>query len=113
METVKFDHQMFKLGVYKMLAGISEIDPGILKNHKQCRLGVWCDEGQGKRVFGQHPRFRSLDVPHAKVHDCAKIALEAAQQGDSESMRDALHSMEAASVEVGLILDSLLIQKAP
>jgi hypothetical protein len=106
IETVKFDHLLFKLAIYKALLGINTLTPGQVSDHHSCRLGKWYTEGRGAREYQNHPRFRDLDAPHRSVHENGRKALEANASLDLAGLHTALLAMEKASVQVADILDS-------
>ena len=107
IETVKFDHLLFKLGIYKALLGMSDMKAEQVSDHRGCRLGVWYTEGRGAREYKDQARYRELDAPHRIVHEAGRKALQANAELDLAGLRTALQTMEQASTEVAAILDSL------
>ncbi|WP_293232896.1 CZB domain-containing protein [Paludibacterium sp.] len=106
LEVVKFDHLVFKLGIYKALLGLQTLTPEQLSDHHGCRLGKWYREGRGASEYSHHPRYRDLDQPHAQVHECGRAVIEAYAREDFAAVRTHLAAMEQASGRVTDILDS-------
>ncbi|MCB1915643.1 MAG: CZB domain-containing protein [Rhodocyclaceae bacterium] len=106
VELAKFDHLIFKMEVYRAVAGHSDKTASELSSHTSCRLGKWYNEGQGKS-FGHLPAYRALDVPHAKVHTSGKQALELAAGGRFDEAVHALEQMESGSADVMRSLQEL------
>jgi methyl-accepting chemotaxis protein len=67
IEVVKMDHLVFKFDVYLVLFGLSDKKSDSLSNHRNCRLGKWYYEGEG-RSLTSNPGFRDLEAPHEAVH---------------------------------------------
>jgi len=104
LNTVKLDHVIWKLQVYKLLL---EKEAGYSVNaHTDCRLGKWYYEGEG-RDFAQLEAYRRLEKPHASVHASGRAALEAFFNQDSAGMEAALEKMETASNAVVRLVDEL------
>lgn len=104
IETVKMDHIMFKLEVYRYLFGMSDKQADDFSDHRECRLGKWYYEGQGGEWFSHEQAYRELEQPHADVHTYGRRALEAYQEGDKLKCLSELHEMESASL---IVLDLL------
>ncbi|WP_373298342.1 CZB domain-containing protein [Paludibacterium paludis] len=110
VETVKFDHIIFKLQVYKAMLGFIELAPEDLVDHHQCRLGKWYFAGRGHQECQGHPAFARIDAPHADVHRLAREALTAFQSAEYEKARDLLARLETASDAVTDALEALEAQ---
>ena len=110
LETIKFDHLVFKLNIYKALLGMSDMKPDQVSTSKMCRLSKWYYEGRGLQDFSHHPAYQSLEKPHNQVHEEAKKALAAFGAGDYKTMHRALENMETASNQVGHVLDTLSLE---
>jgi len=74
--------------------------PDQVPSHKDCRLGKWYYEGEGKTRFSQNPGYREMEVPHTDVHRYGIEALEARQQGDTVTMLRRVEAMEKSSIAV-------------
>ncbi|BAN68712.1 methyl-accepting chemotaxis protein [endosymbiont of unidentified scaly snail isolate Monju] len=106
IEVVKLDHILYKLAIYKVLAGKSDKSPDDFASHHHCRLGKWYFEGDGAQLAGS-PVYQQLDEPHAVVHEAGARALRARQAGDNEGCLAALEEMEDASDRVITLLGEL------
>ena len=96
VELAKFDHLIYKMEVYRAVAGHSEKGNGDFASHTACRLGKWYYEGQG-RSFSHLPAYRALEAPHAKVHGSGKLAIESAAARKFDEALEALRQMEHGS----------------
>lgn len=104
LNTVKLDHVIWKLQVYKLL--LEKREDYNVNAHTDCRLGKWYYEGEG-RNFSQHATYRQLEKPHAEVHTSGRLALEAFFNDDKSGMTIALEKMEEASNSVVRLVDEL------
>ena len=107
IQTVKMDHIVWKLQVYKVILEMDENDPTKFSDHTMCRLGKWYYEGDGSKKYSSKPSFRSLEKPHANVHKSGIAALQALSAGNKTQVIEHLETMELASQEVVLLLTSL------
>lgn len=104
LNTVKLDHVIWKLQVYKLL--LDKTADYSVNAHTDCRLGKWYYTGEG-RYFSQLDAYRQLEKPHARVHAAGKMALEAFFNQDMNGMSAALEEMESASNCVVRLVDEL------
>ena len=99
-ELAKVDHIIFKFRVYQVLLKLTNEETNKLASHKDCRLGQWYYEGEGRACFSQLPGYRDIESPHVRVHEAAVAALHAYRQGDQATAIQEVSSMEAASMLV-------------
>ncbi|MBC2722625.1 methyl-accepting chemotaxis protein [Desulfosporosinus sp.] len=106
LELSKTDHLLWTWRIYNMLLGYEHVDPSTVGNHHDCRLGKWAEspENEGLR---HNPIFSKLASPHARVHDLARQAALAYNQGNTNQASDYLAQMSQASQEVVGILEEL------
>ncbi|WP_184999542.1 MULTISPECIES: methyl-accepting chemotaxis protein [unclassified Enterobacter] len=104
LNTVKLDHVIWKLQVYKLL--LEKREDYCVNAHTDCRLGKWYYAGEG-RNFSQHVAYRQLEEPHARVHSAGRQALEAFFNADLPTMEAELMEMEEASNRVVLLVETL------
>ncbi|MGS2719875.1 methyl-accepting chemotaxis protein [Paraglaciecola aestuariivivens] len=109
LQTVKLDHIVFKGEVYQIALGRSQNTIDTLSDHKQCRLGQWYNSEQSSE-YHKSTAFKSLERPHAEVHQFGLEALKHQQNGDVKSCLLALEKMEMSSTQVLSILDELANQ---
>lgn len=72
IELIKMDHLLYKLDVYKVFMGVSNISCDDLVDHTACRLGEWYYSGEGQLNLKSDPNFKNIETPHQKIHDSAK-----------------------------------------
>jgi t-SNARE complex subunit (syntaxin) len=104
LAVTRFDHVAFKLRIYRGLLGLEQIDAEGLPVSTMCRLGKWCNEGEGKQRFGQLSAMRKLEAPHHVFHEAGKMALRAASMSEATPH---VMKMENASIDVLMALDAL------
>jgi methyl-accepting chemotaxis protein len=117
---VKMDHMIYKQRAYLSLnsGGDSAYTQPVGVDHRNCRLGKWY-LGDGKEMFGNLPAYKSLDLPHSKVHGGAHRVLEQLNL-DWENNTDvqmaimgSLKEMEEGSQGVMDMLDRMVAEKHP
>ena len=106
IEVVKMDHLVFKFEVYLVLFGLSDKKPESFASHRNCRLGKWYYDGDGRKLSGK-TGFRELESPHEAVHKYGLEALTNYFAGNLDRAVEALQSMDTASMEVLMQLDRL------
>ncbi len=106
LNTVKLDHAVWKANVYSLIQNKQFTEQ--VNSHSECRLGKWYYEGDGSQIFKNFEAFRNIELPHQRVHDSGRMALEAAKKDDQNKMMQHLSEMEAASMDVVTNLDALL-----
>jgi hypothetical protein len=117
---VKVDHIIYKQRSYVLInhGEDEEIQKAVGVDHHNCRLGKWY-AGEGKKVFGQMPSFKYLELPHSKVHNSVHEVRNLLTQNwerDSSKQDKLLRAMEAAeegSIGVMQMLDKMVEEKHP
>ncbi len=107
LQTVKMDHVVWKMDVYKVILRLSDKAISDFTDHTMCRLGKWYYEGNGAANYRSLPSFNAIETPHNAVHRYGKLAMEAAYENDNLTAAKELEKMEAASVEVVEMLTRL------
>ena len=107
IETVKLDHVLFKMSIYRTIFGIENNSPEEFADHRSCRLGQWYFEGEGLKLSHVND-YKALNKPHAMVHEAGKNAVKAYMQSDHDASIASLADMEHASNEVLDILDRMI-----
>ena len=107
IQTVKMDHIVWKLEIYKVLLGQSHKTMTDFADHTMCRLGKWYYAGEGSQKFSHLSHFRALESPHAAVHQNGLSALDAIDRDDNKETIMYLERMEQASNGVLECLSSL------
>ena len=106
----KLDHLLFKSNGYKT------VFTGNAQEHfatdKECRLGKWYLEGNGKDKFGKVPSYSKMAQPHKEVHDNIHKAVQCVIEGTctqhSQNVMTYFDSAEKASVQVVEALNAML-----
>ncbi len=109
----KIDHVVFKTEAYSSI--LNEKVDSEFTSDKECRLGKWYYEGEGKEHFKNTKAYPLIKEPHRVVHDKAKENLEMIRQGFNESMIDDLvknfETLEKASGRLFELLDEMSEEK--
>lgn len=100
IRTVKMDHIVWKLDIYKVLQGFSQKTMADFADHTSCRMGHWYYDGEGAARYQHLASFRALETPHVAVHQNGIAALDALAQHDEPAMFNYLKRMEQASEDV-------------
>lgn len=108
LQLSKADHILWKWRVYNMFLGLEKLSPNDVSSHKECRLGQWYFSEKAVARFGSHPSYRELDRYHEEVHNSAKYAVEAHNNGDRSTAETYLKQIEAASEQVLHYIDDLV-----
>ncbi|MBL1243311.1 MAG: CZB domain-containing protein [Sulfurimonas sp.] len=111
MSLAKLDHILWKVNTYYSVQTLQEQFTFV--DHHNCRLGKWYYEGEGQENFANISSFRSLETPHATVHNATlKIFDNIAQEDlNNESIMQALQEMESGSKNIFSTLDRILQDK--
>jgi hypothetical protein len=112
LQTVKMDHVVWKLDVYKVMLGMSDKGPEDFADHTMCRLGKWFYQGEGAEKYATQSAFKQIEGPHIYVHSHGLEALQAHKAGDSARALRAITVMENASFKVVDALTALSQQVA-
>ena len=107
IETVKLDHVLFKMSIYRTVFGIERKSAEEFADHRACRLGHWYFEGEGLKLAHIN-EYKQLNRPHERVHESGKHAVIAYCRSDHDACIAALSDMESASNEVLDILDRMI-----
>lgn len=107
IQTVKMDHIVWKLEVYKVMRGVSSKTIADFADHTMCRLGKWYYQGEGAEKYSRLSNFRLLESPHIAVHRHGIDALNAIDGNNQEEAVKHLKQMEQASSEVLELLSAM------
>ncbi|MCF2948471.1 CZB domain-containing protein [Paraglaciecola aquimarina] len=106
IQTVKLDHVVFKGDVYELVLGLSSQATESLSDHRSCRLGRWY-YGEGANQYANTSAFKSIEKPHADVHQFGLNAVSHFKNGETAQCLDSLEKMEQASSQVLMLLDDI------
>ena len=107
IQTVKMDHIVWKLEIYKVMMGLSHKSIIDFSDHTTCRLGKWYYQGEGSTKYSGLSQFRKLEGPHTLVHQSGISALQAIEKGNNKEAITYLEKMEHSSRMVLDLLTSL------
>lgn len=97
IQTVKMDHVVWKIEVYKVMLGMSEKTISEFSDHTMCRLGKWYYGGEVSQKYLTINAFKQIEKPHADVHANGLEALKLHAIGNAEESLKSLALMENAS----------------
>ncbi|WP_397540038.1 protoglobin domain-containing protein [Rummeliibacillus pycnus] len=97
------DHLLWRWHIYNLLLGFEQMTVDDVKSHRESRLGEWY-YGQGKELLGNEPIFKELEQPHARVHEVARQAVQAYNDGNYELAEEYLVEVEKSSK---IVIDKL------
>lgn len=100
------DHLLWKWRIYNMMLGFEEISLNEVTSHTECALGQWYNGPLPSNVTSLSA-YKDLEVPHRKVHDCARKAVELYQAGNEIELKNAISALEESSREVVQLLEQL------
>jgi ABC-type transporter Mla subunit MlaD len=111
MSLAKLDHILWKVNTY--LSVIKDEEMFKFVDHKNCRLGKWYYQGDGKTNFSHLPSYKRVEAPHAVVHTNTKNIFELfpVNDEDFEKLSTSLKEMEKGSEGVFDMLDKILEEK--
>jgi methyl-accepting chemotaxis protein len=80
---IKVDHMIYKQRTYMALnsGGDEQYTKPVGVDSNSCRLGKWYYEGDGKARFANVPSYRTMQQPHARVHQNAHAVLALINKG--------------------------------
>lgn len=107
IETVKIDHILFKLAVYKAVTQHAETAKNECVDHHRCRLGKWYYDSERCGQLAHLPAFQQLEQPHLVVHKAAIEAIQAHRFSDYDFCFAKLVEMEDASDQLVTLLEQL------
>ncbi len=108
---VKGGHLMWKLALDQALERGEALDEAAVKGHRECRLGKWL-AGRGRRRFGSHPAFDSLNSAHRQLHDLGVEVASLLAAGQVEDARGRVAEIDAALDAVFAGIHELLRREA-
>lgn len=103
----KADHTLWKKKIMDFESGRLDLKESDAGDHTICRLGKWY-YGEAQKSFGSLPDFKSIEEPHKRVHDAARVAVQMRHQDPRADISQQMADLNSASDEVVALLDSLL-----
>ncbi|GFO68856.1 hypothetical protein GMLC_24350 [Geomonas limicola] len=106
IDKAKAAHRIFIGKIKAHLTGALTLDPEKLPTHLVCAFGKWY-RSEGQERCGSIGEFREVDVPHARVHELGKLALQAHLAGDHAKAEQHFTEMVAQSEILIELLDQV------
>ncbi len=106
VQVAKADHLLWVQRLLAMLHGREQLQPEQVADWTTCRLGRWY-YGRGRERYGNVGTFRSLEVPHQRLHQTAAEAVRAWNAGRPERARELVEEVRGISREIVSLLDTL------
>jgi methyl-accepting chemotaxis protein len=116
---IKVDHMIYKQRAYMVVntGGAEEYVKPVGVDCRNCRLGRWYYEGEGKSRFRDVPSYRALEGPHDQVHRSAHAVLALVDKGWErntdlqQQIYDHLQQMEEGSNRVMETIDTMVNER--
>jgi len=111
----KIDHIVYKTDAYSTILN-ENLDKEFIE-HKNCRLGKWYFQGQGKERFGCKKAYSLIDEPHEIVHSIVHKNLDILKYdggfhiNELEPITENFKEMERASETLFSLLNELVNDK--
>lgn len=106
VQVAKADHLLWVQRLLAMLHGREQLQPEQVADWTTCRLGRWY-YGRGRERYRSVGTFRSLEVPHQRLHQTAAEAVRAWNAGQRERSRELVEEVRRISRDIVGLLDSL------
>ncbi len=107
MQTVKMDHVVWKIQVYRAILVDKNFDPDHLASAESGRLGEWYRSRDAAAQLATSRSYRELEEPHRELHAVGVEAIQLFRAGKLHESLDRLKRMEVAATRVMLALDRL------
>ncbi|MCF6172735.1 MAG: CZB domain-containing protein [Campylobacteraceae bacterium] len=105
----EIDHIIYKVKAYSTILN-EKLDEKFTSD-KECRLGKWYLEGDGKKHFGNAKSYPLIKKPHATVHNAVHNNINIIKNGFKPEQIDSIIAnfaqMEEASNKLFDILDNI------
>lgn len=106
IDIYKIDHLHWRWRVYNMLLGYQSLDSEEVGDYNRCRLGRWY-YGKAFEKYKDHDIFKELEIPHLALHEAAKDATIAYENGNIKEAEEALKRMDKESEKIFHLLDEI------
>ena len=115
---VKVDHIVYKHNAYITILNEDSEKASTFGDHHSCRLGKWYDT-KGKEKFGNTQAFKTMEKPHAIVHNNVLKTLECIKTKDCIEVQNRdmvvtnMKNVEIASFELFDLFDKMVREGNP
>ncbi len=93
------DHLLWRWRVYNLILGFEKMNENEVSSHEVCRLGKWY-YGIAKKLFSKEKIYIEVEQPHIRIHELARDAVRAVNQGNTEKAEQYLIEITKTSSEV-------------
>lgn len=93
------DHLLWRWKIYNLILGFEKMNESDVTSHQACRLGKWY-YGIASKLFGHETAYKEVEQPHIRIHQLAKEAVKAVNQGNKEKAEQCLIDIHHTSKEV-------------
>ena len=90
------DHLLWRWRIYNLLLGFEKMTVADITSYRDSHLGKWYYT-QGKKLYGDEPVFKEIEEPHQLVHEVARQAVQAYNDGNIELAEKYLVEVEMYS----------------
>ena len=106
IQTARSDHRIFVTRLERALADEIALKVEGMPSHLNCRFGKWY-YGPGKEACAHLPAYRSIEVPHEKIHGLAIEAIHAKERGDKAEAARLIKEVVTISRTIDSCLEKL------
>lgn len=117
---VKVDHILFKQNGYSAITeGSASLEEEAVEiSHRDCRLGKWYEQGEGREQFSKLDAYKELLEPHNKYHVTVQRGIKLVQTPAWETNQqvqfeilNTFYAAENLSFEIVRLLDKMILEK--
>jgi methyl-accepting chemotaxis protein len=95
----KSDHLAWIQRLHNLFWGRETLTTNEVTSSHECRFGRWYD-GRGQEKFGSYATFPALAAPHERVHELAKLIVDAWYRGEKEEAQHLFAELSQLSSEL-------------
>jgi len=106
VDIYKTDNLHWRWRVYNMLLGYQKMDSDEVGDVKRSRFSRWYYDKAPEDIRNTRI-YKELEQPNLEMHEAAKKAIVAFENGDIEKAEEALKKMDECSVKINSLLDEL------
>ena len=114
------DHLLWRWKIYNLILGFEEMSERDIGSPRESRLGQWY-YGKGQEIVGNERVFKELEKPHKEVHELAREAVLAYNNGEKavaeeylRQLSDVSHivieKLQALQIEISMELNDLILE---
>ena len=93
LEIARSDHKAFLDNIDDVIKGNKQWTSAKLHDSHNCRFGMWYDT-EGTELFGHLATFKTLALPHERIHTLAKDIVNEVNAGDKNTAKSLYNEFE-------------------